>query len=97
MTTLMNIGFGNFVVSDRVVALVQPGSAPLKRLIKSAREKDLLIDATLGKPKRAVIIMDSKHVVLSAKSTQALLLRISPQKKERSDVFEELKAIKKYY
>jgi len=61
MPTLINIGLGNFVVGDRVVALVQPGSAPIKGLIKSTREKDLLIDATSGKPKRAVIVVDSKH------------------------------------
>ena len=63
---LINIGFGNMVSSSRLVAIVSPESAPIKRIIQEVREKGLLIDATYGRRTRAVIIMDSGHVILSA-------------------------------
>ena len=63
---LINIGFGNFVSANRLVAIVGPESAPIKRAIQVAREQDHLIDATHGRRTRAVIITDSNHVVLSA-------------------------------
>jgi regulator of extracellular matrix RemA (YlzA/DUF370 family) len=63
---LINIGFGNIVSANRVVAIVSPESAPIKRIIQDAREQANLIDATYGRRTRAVIIMDSSHVVLSA-------------------------------
>ncbi|MEL6441684.1 MAG: DUF370 domain-containing protein [Cyanobacteria bacterium J06621_8] len=63
---LINIGFGNIVSANRIIAIVSPESAPIKRIITEAREKSLLIDATYGRRTRAVIIMDSSHVVLSA-------------------------------
>ena len=63
---LINIGFGNMVSAGRVVAVVSPDSAPVKRLIKEARERGMLIDASYGRSTRAVLIMDSDHVVLSA-------------------------------
>ena len=63
---LLNIGYGNLVSSDRLIAIVDPDSAPIKRLISDARDKGTLIDATYGRRTRAVIIMDSDHVVLSA-------------------------------
>ncbi len=63
---LINIGFGNIVSSDRLVAVVSPESAPIKRMIQEARERSMLIDATYGRRTRAVIIMDSDHIVLSA-------------------------------
>jgi extracellular matrix regulatory protein A len=63
---LINIGFGNIVSANRVIAIVSPESAPIKRIITEAREKSLLIDATYGRRTRAVIITDSSHVVLSA-------------------------------
>ena len=63
---LVNIGFGNIVSSDRMVAVVSPESAPIKRMIQEARERSMLIDATYGRRTRAVIIMDSDHIVLSA-------------------------------
>ncbi len=63
---LINIGFGNIVSANRVIAIVSPESAPIKRIITDAREGDKLIDATYGRRTRAVIIMDSGHVVLSA-------------------------------
>ncbi len=63
---LINIGFGNIVAANRVIAIVSPESAPIKRIIGEARENGQLIDATYGRRTRAVIITDSSHVVLSA-------------------------------
>ena len=63
---LINIGFGNIVAANRVITIVSPESAPIKRIISDARERGQLIDATYGRRTRAVIITDSSHVVLSA-------------------------------
>ena len=63
---LINIGFGNMVCANRLVAIVSPESAPIKRIIQDARDKGLLIDATYGRRTRAVIVTDSDHVILSA-------------------------------
>ncbi len=63
---LLNIGFGNIVSANRIVAIVSPESAPIKRIITDARDRSQLIDATYGRRTRAVIVMDSSHVVLSA-------------------------------
>ena len=62
---LVNIGFGNMVAASRLVAIVSPESAPVRRLVQDARETGRVIDATYGRRTRAVIIMDSDHVVLS--------------------------------
>jgi len=64
--TLLNIGFGSSVVADRVVAIVSPNSAPMKRLKDEAKEERRLIDATHGRRTRSMIVMDSNHIVLSA-------------------------------
>jgi regulator of extracellular matrix RemA (YlzA/DUF370 family) len=63
---LINIGFGNIVSANRVVAIVSPDSSPIKRIISDARDRGHLIDATYGRRTRAAIIMDSSHVILSA-------------------------------
>lgn len=63
---LINVGFGNMISSSRLIALVTPESAPIKRIIQEARDKGTLIDATCGRRTRTVLIMDSDHVVLSA-------------------------------
>ncbi len=63
---LINIGFGNIVSANRVIAIVSPESAPIKRIISDARERGQLIDATYGRRTRAVIVMDSGHAILSA-------------------------------
>ena len=63
---LINIGFGNIVSGNRVIAIVSPESAPIKRIISDARERGQLIDATYGRRTRAVIVTDSEHVILSA-------------------------------
>ena len=63
---LINIGFGNMISSARLLAIVSPESAPIKRIIQEARERGMLIDATYGRRTRAVIVMDTDHVILSA-------------------------------
>lgn len=63
---LINIGFGNMISSSRLLAIVSPESAPIKRVIQEARERGMLIDATYGRRTRAVILMDTDHVILSA-------------------------------
>ncbi len=63
---LINIGFGNMVSADRLIAIVSPDSAPIKRIIQDVREKGLLVDASYGRRTRAVLLMDSGHVILSA-------------------------------
>ena len=62
----INIGFGNMVASDRIITIVSPDSAPIKRVIQEARDRGMLIDATYGRRTRAVVIMDTDHVILSA-------------------------------
>ncbi|MDP4118209.1 MAG: DUF370 domain-containing protein [Bacillota bacterium] len=63
---LINVGFGNMVSSDRLVAIVSPESAPIKRMIQEARDRGMLVDATYGRRTRAVLITDSDHIILSA-------------------------------
>jgi hypothetical protein len=74
---LLNIGFGSTVVSERVVAIVSPNSAPMKRLKDEAREDRRLIDATHGRRTRAIIILDSNHVVLSAILSETISQRFA--------------------
>ncbi len=72
---LLNIGFGSTVVADRIVAIVQPNSAPMKRLRDEAKDNKRLVDTTQGRKTRAMIIMDSNHVVLSAIQAETISLR----------------------
>ena len=73
--TLLNIGFGSSVVSERIVAIVSPNSAPMKRLKDEARDEKRLIDATHGRRTRSIIVMDSNHVVLSAIQAETISQR----------------------
>ena len=73
---LVNIGFGNMVAASRLVAIVSPESAPVRRLVQDARETGRVIDATYGRRTRAVIIMDSDHVILSALPPEKLAPRL---------------------
>lgn len=73
---LVNIGFGNLVSLQRLLAVVSPDSAPIKRLIQESRDRGMLIDATYGRKTAAVLIMDSDHVVLSALSAEKLAPRL---------------------
>ena len=73
----INIGFGNMVAADRVVALASPESAPIKRLIQSAKDDGRAIDVTCGRRARAVIITDSEHVILSALQAETIANRLT--------------------
>ena len=72
---LINIGYGNMISDLRLVSVVAPDSAPIKRLIQESREKGLLIDATYGRKTRSVVIMDSSHVILSAIQPETIASR----------------------
>ena len=82
---LLNIGFGNMVSAGRLIAIVSPESAPIKRIVQDARDKGMLIDATYGRRTRAVIIMDSDHVVLSAVQPETVAGRLSQDGSEGGD------------
>lgn len=88
---LINIGFGNIVSANRIVAIVSPESAPIKRIINEARDQGKLVDATYGRRTRAVIITDSDHVILSAVQPETVAHRLvnkestSAQLEERAD------------
>lgn len=74
---LISVGFGNIVSAARIVAIVGPDAAPIKRIIQDAREHRLLIDASCGRKTRAVLMMDSGHVVLSALQTETIARRLN--------------------
>lgn len=76
---LINIGFGNMINASRLITIVSPESAPIKRIIQEAKEKGLLIDATYGRRTRAVIIMDSDHVILSAVQPETVSRRLNDE------------------
>ena len=75
MAGLVNIGFGNLVSAQRILSIVSPESAPIKRMVQDVREKGLLIDASFGRSTKSVIVMDSGNVVLSALTPEALAVR----------------------
>ena len=74
---LINVGFGNIVSASKIVAIVSPESAPIKRIIQEARDRGVLIDATYGRRTRAVIVTESDHVVLSALQPETIAHRLS--------------------
>lgn len=84
---LINIGFGNIVSANRLVAIVSPESAPIKRIIQEARDSGMLIDATYGRRTRAVIITDSGHIILSAVQPETVANRLTS--KDNATVAEE--------
>ena len=86
---LINIGFGNMVSADRVVALVSPDSAPVKRLIQDTRDTGKLIDVTCGRRTRAVIITDSDHIILSAIQPETISGRASGNTEENDEEAED--------
>ena len=85
----INIGFGNMVAVDRMVALVSPDSAPIKRLIQDAKDEGRTIDVTCGRRTRAVIITDSEHVILSAIQAETIANRLEDDTLEDEDDPEE--------
>ncbi len=86
---LVNIGFGNSVVSKRVIAIISPNAAPIKRLRDEAREDRRLVDATQGRRTRSVLITDSNHVILSAIQSETLSQRFSPNCNLRQEDLED--------
>ena len=82
---LINIGFGNMVAANRIVAIVSPESAPIKRIIQEARERSMLIDATYGRRTRAVMIMDTDHVILSAILPETIASRAQDREEEAAN------------
>jgi extracellular matrix regulatory protein A len=85
----INIGFGNIVSANRMIAIVSPDSAPIKRIIQEARDGGRLIDATYGRRTRAVIIMDSEHVILSAVQPETVANRLDADAKLEIEEEEE--------
>lgn len=74
---LINIGFGNLVSAQRLLTVVSPDSAPVKRLVQEARERAMLIDASFGRKTRAVLVMDTDHVILSALPPETIAKRLN--------------------
>jgi regulator of extracellular matrix RemA (YlzA/DUF370 family) len=82
---LLNIGFGSMVAAGRILAVVSPDSAPMKRLIQDSRERGSAIDATFGRKTRAVLVMDTDHVILSALTPEELAQRLSGREERSSE------------
>lgn len=82
---LVNIGYGNMVAAGRVVAVISPDSAPVKRMVQDGKRSGRVIDATLGRKTRSVLVMDSGHIVLSAIQTTAAALRLTGKETEPSE------------
>ena len=79
---LINIGFGNMVSAERLLSVVSPDSAPVKRLVQEAKERAMLIDASFGRKTRAVLVMDTDHVILSAIAPEAIARRLQAKNGE---------------
>ena len=74
---LINIGFGNMVSSGRILTIVSPESAPIKRIVQEAKDRSMLVDATYGRKTKSVILMDTDHVILSAIQPESIAARVS--------------------
>ena len=82
---LVHIGFGNMAVADRIVAIINPSSAPIKRLKEEARQEGFLVDATQGRKTRAILIMDSNHVILSAIQPETIAHRFEEDETDEEE------------
>ncbi len=82
---LINIGYGNMVSSARLISIVSPESAPVKRIVQDSRDKGMLIDATFGRRTRSVLVMDSDHVILSAVQPETIALRCNDERGNEDD------------
>lgn len=82
---LINIGFGNIVAAERIIAIVSPESAPIKRIMQEARDRGSLIDATYGRRTRAVVIMDSSHIILSSVQPETVAHRLTARPGETNE------------
>lgn len=87
--SLLNIGFGSSVVLERVVAIVSPNSAPMKRLKDEAKDEKRLVDATYGRRTRSIIVMDSNHIVLSAIQAETISQRYASLKESQKQTGEQ--------
>ena len=83
---LINIGFSNMISASRLISVVGPESAPIKRMVQEARERGMLIDATYGRKTASVLIMDSDHIVLSAVSTEKLAEKLGVDPMEEEEI-----------
>ncbi|MDR0978883.1 MAG: DUF370 domain-containing protein [Lachnospiraceae bacterium] len=83
---LINIGFGNIVSANRIISIVSPESAPIKRIVQEAKDTKMAVDATYGRRTRAVIIMDSGHVILSAVQPETVAGRITDNSAEEEQI-----------
>ncbi|WP_028398957.1 extracellular matrix/biofilm regulator RemA [Ectobacillus panaciterrae] len=86
----LNIGYGNIVSAHRIIAIVSPESAPIKRLVQEGREQNILLDATYGRKTRAVIIMDDGHIVLSPIQPETIAQRLNGNISSKDDLKEEI-------
>ena len=86
---LINIGFGNIISANRLVAIVSPESAPIKRIMREAEDKGLLVNATYGRRTRAVLVTDSKHVILSSIQPETIANRLSAVGEESEETVYE--------
>ena len=82
---LVNIGFGNVIHAERVVTIVSPDSAPIKRMVQEGKERGTVIDASFGRKTRAVIVMDSNHIILSYLTVETLASRIGGEEKNETE------------
>ncbi len=82
---LINIGFGNMVSAQRLLSVISPDSAPVKRLVQEARDRGMLIDASFGRKTKSVLIMDTDHVILSALEPKTIRSRLSGSDEEDED------------
>jgi len=82
---LINIGFGNIVAAERIIAIVSPESAPIKRIVQEARDRGSLIDATYGRRTRAVVVMDSDHIILSSVQPETVAHRLTGKTGENEE------------
>lgn len=87
--SLLHVGFGNMVVAERVIAIISPSSAPMKRMREEARSAGLLVDATQGRKTRSVLVMDSGHVVISAIQPETISARFNGKQETAAEVLDE--------
>lgn len=86
---LINIGFGSMIAANRLLTIVEPDSAPIKRMVQEARERGMLIDASYGRKTKAVIVMDTDHVILSAIPTETIYDRWMDRPEQEREIENE--------
>lgn len=81
----INIGYGNIIAANRIISIITPGAAPIKRMVQEAKEHRLVIDATTGRKTRAVIVMDTGHIILSAVQPETVISRLNKDVLDKED------------